>query len=64
MVNEQAELELARRGLLSLTMDASMMQPVMRGQNQRMQCVKANMQSTEGFHFAGIDAELSGYSNV
>ena len=57
---EQLQIELARRGLLALSMDSNMCQAVFRGQNESMQAVARNRSSTDGFHFDGLDKMVSG----
>ena len=57
---EQLQIELARRGLLALSMDSNMCQAVFRGQNECMQAVARNRSSTDGFHFDGLDKMVSG----
>ena len=52
---EKLEIELARRGLLSLMFDSSLVAPVIRGRNREMVTVARNMEATSGFHNEGIE---------
>ena len=52
---KKLEIELARRGLLSLMFDSSLVAPVIRGRNREMVTVARNMEATSGFHNEGIE---------
>jgi hypothetical protein len=47
---KKLEIELARRGLLSLMFDSTLVAPVIRGRNREMVTVARNMEATSGFH--------------
>lgn len=59
-IREQYTMELAKKGLLAITMDAELNFPVMRGHNIRMANVSRNMQAVSGFHNENYNEKITG----
>lgn len=57
---EEYMVELARKGLLAVTMDNELNFPVMRGNSMRMTNVSRNMQAISGFHNQKFNRRMVG----